>query len=122
MAHILAYDDWVGFNFSLNTILFCVLVQHLLHQLWGSLPITCTIMLAIVEVFFQWFIISSIGEAGTTVTTISVLSLMLSHWLMMPLAAYSGFSSKSLHRSEIQEQAIESDSEDEYVRALSPLV
>lgn len=93
MAHILTYDDWAGYSFSLNTILFCVLLQHLLHQLWGSLPVTCTIMIGVVEVFFQWFIVSAIGESGTTITTISVLSLLLSHWLMMPLAVFSGFSS-----------------------------
>lgn len=93
MAHILTYDDWAGYSFSLNTILFCVLLQHLLHQLWGSLPVTCTIMIGVVEVFFQWFIVSAIGESGTTITTISVLSLLMSHWLMMPLAVFSGFSS-----------------------------
>jgi hypothetical protein len=32
MAHVLVFEDMVGYRFSLNTILFMVLLQHLLHQ------------------------------------------------------------------------------------------
>eukprot|EP00967_Tisochrysis_lutea_P031540 scaffold37189_cov31-Tisochrysis_lutea.AAC.7 len=130
MSHVLVFEDFVAYRFSLNTILLLVLLQHLLNQVRNArvacasqgrlvaarrprcelhprlsqtlvktcCPCTCpqlfrsasgVVVLAfigIVELFFQWFVISNLGEAGTSLVAISVLSLAMSHWLMMPLA------------------------------------
>jgi hypothetical protein len=32
MSHVLVFEDHNAYRFSLNTILFLVLLQHLLHQ------------------------------------------------------------------------------------------
>jgi hypothetical protein len=85
MVHVLNYGDVVSYGFNMNMVLFLVLVQHLIHQLWDGISLIATLLSGIVEVIFQWYIISAMGEGPTTLANVAVLSLALSHWLMAPL-------------------------------------
>ena len=69
-----------------NVILFLVLFQHLIYQFYNVAGPFTVIFAGIVEVFFQSFVFANLGEASTTLTAVSIFSLALSHWLMMPLA------------------------------------
>jgi hypothetical protein len=90
MTHVLSYGDSVSYNFNMNMILFLVLFQHLLHQLLGSFGLAATLLIGTIEFFFQWYIVSALGEAPTTITAVAVFSLALSHWLMTPLFIFNG--------------------------------
>jgi hypothetical protein len=90
MAHVLNFGDPVAYRFNLNVILFFVLSQHFLHQIFGHHQTASAVLIAIVEVFFQWYVVSGLSEAPTTLITVSAFSLALSHWLMAPLFVIHG--------------------------------
>jgi hypothetical protein len=109
MSHVLNYGDYVSYQFNMNMILFLVLIQHLLHQLCGFFGLAATLLIGIVEFIFQWYVISAIGEAPTTITAVAVFSLALSHWLMAPLFIFLG---TPHHRGEHEVQLVEEQEEE----------
>ena len=91
MAHVLTFDedDIASFSFTLQMILFLVLAQHVVHQLFsnGIFPFSDQlglILLIVIEVSFQWYCYSNLRSSPTTLTTVAVFSLALSHVLMAP--------------------------------------
>lgn len=67
--------------FGLGIILVFVLVQHLVAQVVPGAFIR-SLVLAVVEIFFQWFTISNLTEVATTLDCVGILGLMVSHYLM----------------------------------------
>ena len=66
---------------GIGLVLVFVLVQHIIFQIVRYVPLR-TVLLLIIEIFFQWFAISAISEVETTVDCVGVLGLMLSHYMM----------------------------------------
>ena len=66
---------------GIGLVLVFVLVQHIIFQIVRYVPLR-TVLLLIIEIFFQWFAISAISEVETTVDCVGILGLMLSHYMM----------------------------------------
>ena len=81
----LTYDKGVSLlvarRFGLGLILVFVLLQHFVAQVVPFFPVRITLLL-IIEVFFQWFSILNMYDVATTIDTIGILGLVVSHYLM----------------------------------------
>ena len=85
--HLFFTND-LTFSFILPMSLFLVLIQHTISQI---VPIGWlkAALLLVVEVFFQWFTISAMSEAGALIGVVPVVGLQCSHLMMAPLVPYS---------------------------------
>ena len=81
----LAYEKGVALliarRFGMGLILVFVLLQHFVAQVVSFVPLRVA-LLAIIEVFFQWFSIKNMYDVATTVDTVGILGLLVSHYLM----------------------------------------
>jgi hypothetical protein len=83
----LMFTEELMFQMGLISILFLVLLQHLVAQIVPAALFKGLILL-VIEVFFQWFAINSISDAGSSLGTVGTLGLMVSHFLMAPEVPY----------------------------------
>ena len=81
------FTEELAYQMGLISILFLVLLQHLVAQIVPSALVKGLILL-VIELFFQWFAISSISDAGSSLGTVGTLGLMVSHFLMTPEVPY----------------------------------
>ena len=83
----LHFTDLPAFKFGISVPLFLVLIQHIVAQTVPT-AVARGIVLAVVEVFFQWFTISAMSENGSTIGTVCSLGLCASHFFMGPEIPY----------------------------------
>ena len=84
----LLFTEDYAFAHGLTGILFLVLFQHVVGQIvvGGLLKLG---LLTVNEIFFQWFAISALADAGGSIGTVGTLGLMASHFLMAPEVPYT---------------------------------
>ena len=85
--HILYTPDRMLFT-GVRVVIFLVLVQHLISQLFGTGKVGLALLIT-TEYFFQHFTISYMGEAGSLLLTTSCFKLLMSHWFMMPIMVWA---------------------------------
>jgi hypothetical protein len=100
--HLLFTDGIIFYNVLIG-ILILVLSQHLVGQVVTFVPLRA-LMLVVVEIIFQWFSISVMGDGGSSIGTVGTFGLMVSHMMMAPEVPFELFSSCSTMRDIKQEE------------------
>ena len=79
----LFYTDRSLEVFGVWSMLFFVLSQHFVSQVVPQPTMLRNALLLLIEIFFQWFVLSSLSHVGSTMLCVGLLCLAISHWLFV---------------------------------------
>ena len=70
-------------QFGVLSVLGFVLSQHFISQIIPAPTLLRNAILLLIEIFFQWYVFSSLSHVGSTMLAVGLLCLAISHWLFI---------------------------------------